>query len=175
MFKNIESQPLNDSQTLNCTFKYKRSFAFILSGLLLFIYTFYLVQVYLFGGILVGLLALVIVGHVRGIEVDLENKNFRNVVIFGNHAFGSWQPLPKINYVSVFKAIIASSIMGRSGATVTTREKAILVNLIHDKNKRLLVYKTENVEEAFVRAKIFAEKLDVKIYDATTRKGHWLD
>ncbi len=175
MFKNTEPQPVNDNQKLNFIFKYKKSYAYTIAATLMFIYTFFLVQIYLFGGILLGLGAFVLVAHTRGIEVDLQNKNYRSVVIFGNQAFGSWQPLPKINYISVFKAIIASSVMGRSGATVTTREKAILVNLIHDKNQRLLVYKTENVEDAFVRAKIFAEKLEVKIYDATNRKGHWLD
>jgi len=43
--------------------------------------------------------------------------------------------------------------MGRSGATVTSREKTKLINLVHGKNQRLRVYKTENINDALKTGK----------------------
>ena len=166
---------MNESDTMTFVFRYKKSFAYKISSTLMLLYSIYLLQAYLFGGIILTIGSLLFIAHVKGIELDLTNKKYRTVKIIGNQSFGRWQDLPQIKYISVFRTIIASSVMGRSGATVTNREKTILINLVHGKNQRLRVYKTENTDDAFEKAKYFSEKLNVRIFDATAKKGKWLE
>ncbi len=164
-----------EEDSMTFVFRYKKSFAYKISATLMLVYSIYLIQAYLFGGIILTIGSLLFISNVSGIELDLKQNKFRNVKIIGNHSFGSWQDLPEIKYISVFRTIIASSVMGRSGATVTSREKTILINFVYGKNQRLRVYKTENVEDAFEKAKYFSEKLNLRIFDATLKKGKWLE
>lgn len=164
-----------ESDNVTFVFRYKKSFAYKISATLMLIYSIYLIQVYLFGGIILTIGSFLFISHVSGVELDLKQKKYRNVKIVGNQSFGGWQDLPEIKYISVFRTVIASSVMGRSGAIVTSREKTILINLVHGKNQRLRVYKTENLEDAFEKAKYFSEKLNVRIFDATLKRGKWLE
>jgi len=160
---------------LTFVFKFKKSFAYKLSATLMFIFCISMIQPYLLGGIIMSLISLFFAVQAEGIELDLIQLKYRYVRIIGNLSFGNWKNLPQIKYISVFRTILASSIMGRSGATITNREKTILINLVYGKNQRLLVYKTENINDAFAKAKYFSEKLNVRIFDATNKKGKWME
>jgi len=156
-------------------FKQKKSIGYIISSSLVLLFGIMWIQYFLFGGIILSVGSLFFIAHVDGIELDFENHKYRNVKIIGNQSFGIWKDFPQIKYISVFKTILKSSVKGLSGATVSNREKVILISFIYGKNQRLKVYKTENVEDAFFKAKYFSEKLNLRIYDATSKKGVWLD
>ncbi len=123
---------------------------------------------YLFGTISVGVLSAVIFISSKGLEIDFENNRYREGRIAGKVCTGKWQPLPNVKYISVFKANVVSRVSGRSGAGVSSNERVIKVNLIHGKNGRLTVYQTPEKEDAFEKACLISEKLNLKILDATT-------
>jgi hypothetical protein len=67
-----------------------------------------------------------------------------------------------------------SSLTGKSGASVNSKQGVYQVNIITEKNLQLRVLETEDIDEAFQFAKDFAPNLDLKIWDATSKKGKWL-
>jgi hypothetical protein len=156
-------------------FKNKKSLSFKIVSTMMLLSGILWIPSFLLGGITLGIFSLLIIVPVEGLEIDMEERKYRNIIIIGNQSFGNWKYLPEIKYISVFRTIIVSSIVGRSGATVSNREKTILINFIHGKNQRLRVYKTDNVEDAFLKAKYFSEKLNLRIFDATSKKGKWLE
>ncbi len=120
-----------------------------------------------FGTVGVGLLAGIFFISTKGIEIDFENKRYRQGRIAGNICTGQWKPLPKIKYISVFSVSMASKVRGVSNASVSSKNRIIKVNLIHDKNGRLTVFKTKEKDDAFKTACLIAEKMNLKILDAT--------
>jgi hypothetical protein len=134
----------------------------------------------LFGLLQFGLLTIVLglgsIGlfmYAEGIEIDFLSKQYRLIKSFGPMRFGKWQPFTATNYISVFKTTLVSSVSGRSGTSISSRENVIKVNIIFSKSNRVLAFQTEDKEEAFKVACQLAEKLHMKIWDATAQKGQW--
>lgn len=102
----------------------------------------------------------------EGIEIDLDDKKYRNVwSVFGIH-MGAWKSLPAIEYVSVFKTT------KKSRARVISAEanlgfQVYKLNLFHNRNRHIEAYVTEDREDAFKVANHFALALDTEVYDAT--------
>jgi len=165
----------NPQETLVLTYKHKKSLIFrIIAGLVL-LWCLIWLKTFFLGGSLIGLCCLVYIANTSGIELDLKNKRYRDVNWIGSVGIGNWNELPEVKYVSVFTAIMASSLQGRSGTSITQKDSVIQVNLIHGRSGRLKVYQTEDKAEAFEKAKIISEALDLRIYDATTKDRKWLD
>lgn len=134
----------------------------------------------LFGLLRLGLLTIVLgfgsIGlfmYGEGIEIDYLSKQYRLIKSFGPMRFGKWENFVESNYISVFKTTLVSSIYGRSGTSISSKENVIKVNLIFSKSKRVLAFQTKDKEEAFKVANQLAEKLQMKIWDATNAKGQW--
>ena len=87
---------------------------------------------------------------------------------------GSWQPFPSVSYISVFKTTMVNKSTSLSGMSMVQKEKVVMINLIHHKNRRLNIYQTIDVEEAIEKAKVIALTMDLPIYDATSKNGKWL-
>lgn len=51
-----------------------------------------------------------------------------------------------------------------SGARVSDREEALLINFVYGRNQILRVYKTNNQEDALIKARLFSDKLKVRIF-----------
>lgn len=126
-------------------------------------------------GIVLALGAGGLIAYQSGIEVNFQERSYRLITAFGPQGFGSWEPLPPLKCVSVFKTQLVSSTYGRSNASVTTREEVIQVNLATEQNKRIRLLETQNMDEAFAFAKEASQKLDLKVWDATSKEGQWLD
>ena len=144
----------------------------IIGGLLLLWGLSRLMQNPIFGSLLT-MLSGGMLFYTTGTEFDFKDKKFRKVIMFGPQKFGNWTTLPEISYVSVFKLNETSGIAGRSGTTLTSTDQVYVTNLIHSKNKRIRVYKTLEMKDAFDTAQIFADALSLKIWDATEGKGNW--
>jgi len=133
------------------------------------------IQYRLFGGLVISFGSIILFATVVGIQIDFENKKYRLGIFLGQNAFGKWKELPEIKYISVFKTTYTRTVRGISGiGSVSSKEKTIVINLIHGKNRRLKVYMTDEVSDAFEKANYIAEKLELKIYDATEKEGKWL-
>lgn len=111
----------------------------------------------------------------NGIEVNFNDRKYRMITAFGPQGFGEWEPLPPVKCVSIFKTQLVSSTYGRSNASITTRQNVIQVNLATEQNKRIRLFETENMDEAFAFGQEVAQKLELKLWDATTKEGRWVD
>lgn len=110
-----------------------------------------------------------------GTEIDLASKTFRNTSSVLGVKIGSWKPLPEIEYVSVFAT--KESVTARALSAETTHiEDITVVNLFHDRNKKLTVYKTNGIHDAFDVAFHIADALLVDVLDATVKNDYrWVD
>lgn len=128
-----------------------------------------------FLGISLSVLAVFYYTTSNGIILDLEKKRYQKARVFRNWTRGNWQDLPDISYVSVFKATMVSTTHSVSYRCVELKKKVVLINLIHDKNQRLNVFQTLDEKEGLQKAIFIAQKLDLPIYNATSRVGSWIE
>jgi hypothetical protein len=110
-----------------------------------------------------------------GIEIDFNLGQYRLITAFGSLGFGNWEAIPALKCVSVFKTKFSSRTYGRSNASVTTSEQVIQVNLVTERNKRVLLFESEDMHQAFGFAQKVGAKLNQKVWDATEKEGKWLD
>lgn len=131
---------------------------------------------FLFWSIYSGIfqLALSIYLFVRqGSEIDLDNKTYRTIHYFFGIKQGQWKPIPKFEYVSVFRTNEIQQVNATS-ASARLKNQVILLNLFYEGNKHVTFYKTNSIEDAFKVARHFELALDVDILDATEREKKWL-
>ncbi|WP_411765973.1 hypothetical protein [Winogradskyella sp. A3E31] len=140
-------------------------------GVLLFIFSIFLVLDDIKGLILSGLAVYFIL--IEGTEFNFETMQFRKVKSFLGMNFGRWQPLPKIDYVSVFSTNEATTLRSRSAET-NVKNPIIKINLFYNGNHRIEVCRLKDKNEAFEIAKDFSERLEIDILDATGRESKWL-
>ena len=126
---------------------------------------------HIFGFVICGLSFFFI--HTTGIEIDLENKKYRSIIAFFSLIFGKWKPLPDIEYVSVFRTSETTTIRAMS-AEANIKNEVIKVNLFYNTNQKIEAYNTQNIDNAFEKAKQIATILNVDILDATERESKWL-
>ena len=101
-----------------------------------------------------------------GIEIDLDGKRYRKLYAIFEIPFGTWKPMPQIEYLSVFKT------KKKSRSRVIAAEASLdftvyKLNLFYDTNKHIEAYVADSKEDAFEKAKHIATVLDVEIHDAT--------
>uniref|UniRef100_UPI00404A6035 hypothetical protein n=1 Tax=Gelidibacter sp. TaxID=2018083 RepID=UPI00404A6035 len=109
----------------------------------------------------------------QGSEINLDTKKYREFYSVLGIDFGTWKDLPQLDYVSVFKTKENSRVQGM-GASANFSNPIIKLNLFYNTNKKIEVYKTEDVDEAFKLAKHLAETFQIDILDATERETKWL-
>ena len=108
-----------------------------------------------------------------GIELDYKNKTYRRIKSLFGITIGKWQPLPEIEYISVFKTTETTTVWAAS-ASANVSSAVVKVNLFYNTNQKIEIYDTKDVEDAFSKAKEIASILHVDILDATTRETKWL-
>jgi len=109
-----------------------------------------------------------------GLDINLLDKQYRTTYGFLNIRFGSWKPLPEIEYVSVFKTAEKTRVWISSASTLT-KDVVYVVNLFYNRNKRLEAYRTYDKKDAFDTALHFADALYLDILDATISDSEWID
>ena len=125
-------------------------------------------------GVVMALGAIGLLGWQSGIEVNFEEGKYRLINSFGPVGIGDWDSLPPIKCVAVFKTNLVSNTYSRTGLAVQSRDSVIQVNLATQNNQRIRLYDTDEVEDAFEFAQDVANRLDLKIWDATTKDQKWL-
>ena len=145
----------------------KRFFGYTLAvlGFVMFIITFNVV----------ALILLVIdlgLNIAEGTEIDLTSKNYRSFKSLFGYKYGSWQPLPGFDYISVFKTKENQTIRVVTAETTQTTD-IIHLNLFYG-NKHITFYKTTDKMQAFEVAEHFKLALEIDILDATESEKRWL-
>ncbi|WP_407557027.1 hypothetical protein [Winogradskyella sp. 4-2091] len=108
-----------------------------------------------------------------GVEINFEQKTYRRIKSLFGISIGKWQPLPEIDYVSVFKTTETTTVWAAS-ASANVSSAIVKVNLFYNTNQKIEIYDTKDVEDAFAKAKQIASILDIDVLDATTRDTTWL-
>ena len=86
---------------------------------------------------------------------------------------GTWKPLPKFEYISVFKTKQKQRV-NELGASASYSEPVYLINLFYERNKHKTFYRTFDKNDAFGVAEHFKLALGIDILDARERKRKWL-
>ena len=131
--------------------------------------------------IISGIVAMGIFLYDDGIEVDFGLKKYRYFTSFGSLVLGEWLDISDMHYISVFKTGLTLTFndpyMGANYGSDTISAKDVLqVNLIVGHNERLRLLETGDLQsDVFGFAKQLASKLNLRIWDATERKGKWYE
>ncbi len=157
-------------------FKQKTTFRYRLYVGMVMVFGLFMINFFVIGGVMLSFGSLFFLFLSDGFEIDFKKLAYRNSRMLGKLSIGTWEKLPEIKYISVFKTTLSSGVVGRSNVRIAMREKTILISFVYGRNKRLMVYRTSEIEDAFEKARYFSEKLNLKIYDAATfKKGQWLE
>ena len=101
----------------------------------------------------------------EGTEINVTNKNFRNVKSVLGLKFGKWKPCPEFEYVSVFKTKETTGINALGATIGTFKTDIIVLNLFYDTNKHITFYKTDEIKDAFKVAENIKQIFNIRIYD----------
>lgn len=110
-----------------------------------------------------------------GIEVNIPERKYRMVNMLGPQVFGTWEDLPELDYISLFKTNITFSASSLTTATISQTDTYIQVNLITEKKKKIKVYEGKDFNEALARAKQFSKDFQLDIWNATVRPADWYE
>ena len=112
----------------------------------------------------------------QGIVIDLSNNCFSkfNKFFFLFKIKEACKPLPKADYLLLFRTIYTKC------QTHTAKEfeesSVTQLSLVYDKNKKLIVHESANIDEVKQMAALLAKELKVRIRDSATdrRKPMWV-
>lgn len=110
----------------------------------------------------------------KELTISFSLSKYRHAIKVFNFKMGTWEPMPKFEYISIFSGKKRQDVAVGS-ITTSTAYIEMEVNLVYNKSKRLTVYETKDYAKAFEIAQSIATQLDLKIYDATKREGVWLN
>jgi len=142
------------------------------SSMILFAVVTLFIYFYLYGLFILAI-GLILV-HRKGAEIDLDKKQYRELLSIYGFLFGLWEKLPEnIKYLSVFKTKENKRYRGFT-ASATVANEIIKLLLFYNKNNRIEIYKTTDLDDAFNNAKFISDELNIKILDATIKPSKWL-
>lgn len=153
------------------TFKRKLPLWKSILGLLLLAVGIYSLFSNFRGFIIIGLGVFMLL--IEGSEFDFTDRKYRKTKSILGFTIGKWQPLPEIEYVSVFKTTETTTLR-QTSAEANVKTEVIKLNLFYENNKRIETYRTYDIEDAFKKAKDIATLLNVDILDATEKESKWL-
>lgn len=143
-------------------------------GLLIFCSVYFFQS--LSGLILLGVYPILFFLIKQHLQIDFNTKMCRLGIDCMGFTFGKWQPLPPIEYISVFRKQYRNKSFEDSGELHwnETYEK-IEVNLILNRRETLNVWIGDDKFKAIEAAKFIGENLNLRVLDATQRDFIWLD
>ncbi|HOZ87829.1 MAG TPA: hypothetical protein PL029_08730 [Bacteroidia bacterium] len=111
------------------------------------------------------------------IFIDVEQRLYKiQNGLFGILRWGNFQPLPKIDYVLVFRSFFVKCEACVYDDTIDNPNAYFQVSLVYNKNRRIIIDESKNKKEAFALAKEAAGAFKTRIMDSATQpgKGTWL-
>lgn len=110
--------------------------------------------------------------------IDVENKMYKlQESIFGIFKWGAYKPLPKINYVLVFRSFYAKCETCSIDDGNNNPNSYYQVSLVYNSNRRIVVQETKSKKEAFDLAKNISFSMNIKIKDSATntKQSVWVN
>lgn len=109
--------------------------------------------------------------------IDIEKGVYKiQEGLLGIFKWGTFKPLPKVDYVLVFRSLFAKCETCSLDEYENNPNAYFQVSLVYNKNRKIVVEETKNKEEAFAKAKKVAIGLNTKLRDSATVRGQstWL-
>lgn len=161
---------------MNTTLKYVKNVPVwkTVLGIIIAVLCLYLV---IFGSIkyIVPIAFSVLLLQTNGTEINLENKTYRKIYSILGLNFGKWQPLPEVEYVSIF-ATTESTTVWASSATMNVKDAVYIINIFYNTNKKIEVCNLYSKDRAFKTGAHVAFALNAHLLDATENKNFkWMD
>lgn len=104
--------------------------------------------------------------------IDVKNHAYKLQESFlGLFKWGDFKPLPKLDYVLIFKSVFAKCEACSIDNYDTNDHAYYQVSLVHSKNRRLIVHETKDKETAFDFALNVAKQLNLKVKDSASARG----
>lgn len=104
--------------------------------------------------------------------IDVKNKAYKlQESLLGFFKWGDFKPLPKLDYVLVFKSFFAKCESCSIDDFEGNEYAYYQVSLVHSKNRKLIVHETKNKETAFKFALNVANQLDLRVRDSASTRG----
>lgn len=96
--------------------------------------------------------------------------------VFGLIKLGNFQPLPKVDYVLIFRQFFAKCETCTFEEDEQNSRLYYQVSLVYNKTRRIIVHETLSKEEAFKMGKSLAQPFNSRIRDSATLRGKslWL-
>ncbi len=109
--------------------------------------------------------------------IDIERRMYKvQEGLLGVFKWGTFKPLPKIDYVLIFRSLFAKCEACSIDEQENNPNAYFQVSLVYNKNRKIVVEETKNKEEAFALAKLVAVGLNTKLRDSASVRGQssWL-
>lgn len=110
----------------------------------------------------------------KGFEFDKKTKKYRLLHNYFFITIGKWKSFENFEYISVFSTTERFNI-GTFFNHASLSTKVIKLNVFYDSNKKVTVYKTKDLDEAYKISKQIANFLNIGLFDASDKhNAHWL-
>jgi hypothetical protein len=109
--------------------------------------------------------------------IDIEKRIYKiQESLLGIFKLGRYKPLPKIDYVLVFRSLFVKCEACSLDEYESNPNAYFQVSLVYNKNRKIIVEETKNREDAFILAKEIASGLNTRLRDSATVRGKstWL-
>lgn len=110
--------------------------------------------------------------------IDFEKRVYKLQEGFlGIFKWGEFKPLPKIDYVLVFRSLFAKCETCSIEENANNPNAYFQVSLVYNSNRRIIVQETKNKDEAFALAQELSAGLKTKLRNSATTlgKSNWLN
>lgn len=101
--------------------------------------------------------------------IPFANKYRVNESLLGIFNWSEERPLPKIEYVLIFKNVFAKCEACSVDEFENNIHAYFQVSLVHHKNRRIIVHQTKNKQEALNIAQALSQQFNKPLKDATTK------
>lgn len=110
--------------------------------------------------------------------IDLENRFYKlQESLFGIFKWGTFKPLPRIDYVLVFRSLFVKCEACSIDEYENNPNAYFQVSLVYNKNRKIVVEETKDREEALALATVVASGLNTRVKDSASMRGKstWLN
>lgn len=110
--------------------------------------------------------------------IDIEKRVYKlQESLFGLFKWGAFKPLPKIDYVLIFRSLFVKCEDCSVDESENNPNAYFQISLVYNKNRKIVVEETKDKAEAFALAMEVASGLKTRLRDSATVRGKsiWLD
>ncbi|PZX12402.1 hypothetical protein LX69_02871 [Breznakibacter xylanolyticus] len=132
------------------------------------------------GGLLVIVLGLISIYARSGTQIDMDKRLWRKYVKLAWFYFGTWTPLPQVDYVAIIRMRLSQLKFKPSQAGFTQEDGGYQhnynINLIFkDSALRYLTIYTGELDDTLEKSRQMALTFQTKLYDCSTSRKHWIE